>query len=178
MKWHGIDVGAKIRNSSNILKSASLSSGVITFTRGDDTTTDINVGTGGGSATTYRVALQSNYYDNTTGSPKRFMPFNSLSEQGSAGTYLTVVPAFNDGKVLGAAIWTQGSAGECIFGLHINSSLTAAATDTQTCSAGEVTIFTLSTNNTFSQGDEIGFSLDPTAFPYGVSAQIIIEYDI
>lgn len=44
MKWHGIDLGAKIRNSSNILKSASLNSGVITFTRGDDTTSDLDIG--------------------------------------------------------------------------------------------------------------------------------------
>jgi hypothetical protein len=47
MKWHGINVGSNIRNSSSILKSASFNSGVITFTKGDDTTTDLSIDTGG-----------------------------------------------------------------------------------------------------------------------------------
>lgn len=180
MKWHGVDLGSKIRSNANLLKSASLSNGVITFTRGDDTTQEIEVG---GTASTYRVVIQSNYFDNTSGSPRRFMPFNSLSEQGYAGSYLTVVPAFSSGRIIGAAIWTQGNAGSSVFGFHKNSSSTPSDTATATCTAGNVTQFTLTGGRNgdaheFAQGDELGFSLDPTSFPYGVSAQIIIEYDI
>ena len=43
-KWHGIDFGNKIRANSNIFKGASLSNGRLTFTKGDDSTENFDVG--------------------------------------------------------------------------------------------------------------------------------------
>ena len=50
-KWHGINFGNKIRQSSNILKGIQKTGNTLRFTKGDDTTEDINLGTGGGGLT-------------------------------------------------------------------------------------------------------------------------------
>lgn len=132
---------------------------------------------GGGSATTYRVVIQSTYYDNSTGAPQKYLPFNSLSEMTSPTPYLSVVPAASSGRIVSAAVWFQGNAGNTRMGIHINGSTTPVETNDQNATAGRVSQFSFSTNS-FSAGDELGFSIDPTNIPYGVSAQIVIEYDV
>lgn len=131
---------------------------------------------GGGSASTYKVVIQSTYYDNTTGAPLKYLPFNSLSEMTSPIPYLSVIPAVSSGKIVKAAVWFQGNAGSTVMGVHINGNSTATVSDTQTATAGNVTTFSFGTHS-FNAGDELGFSIDPTNLPYGVSAQILIEYD-
>ena len=42
-KWHGINFGNKIRQSSNVFKGASFSNGRLRITKGDDSTEDFNV---------------------------------------------------------------------------------------------------------------------------------------
>jgi len=49
---------------------------------------------------------------------------------------------------------------------------------TETISAGAPLTFTFSSNNTFSQNDELSFSLDPTNNINGLAAQIVLEYDL
>jgi hypothetical protein len=135
-----------------------------------------SIASSGGASSTYKVVVQSTYYDNTTGAPIKYLPFNSLSEMTSPTPYLSVIPAVSSGKVVKAAVWFQGAAGSTVMGVHINGSTTATVSDTQTASAGAVSTFTFGTHS-FNAGDELGFSIDPTNLPYGVSAQILIEYD-
>lgn len=47
-KWHGINFGNKIRENSNILKGVTLNGSTLRFTKGDNTTQDVSVGSGGG----------------------------------------------------------------------------------------------------------------------------------
>ena len=123
---------------------------------------------------TYRAVIESScYFGQTT---KRYLPFNSLSEQ-SSFNYLSVTPAAANGKLISITIYPQSAGGSTVAGLHINSNATAATTDTQTISAGTPVTFTFSSNNTFSQNDELSFSLDPTNNINGMSAQIVLEYD-
>ena len=64
------------------------------------------------------------------------------------------------------------------MGLHLNSNATAAATVTRTLSTGTPLTFTFSSGNTFSQNDELSFSVDPTNNINGLAAQIVLEYDL
>jgi len=75
-------------------------------------------------------------------------------------------------------LWPQASGGSTVAGLHLNSNATAATTVTETISAGTPLTFTFSSNNTFSQNDELSFSLDPTSNINGLAAQIVLEYDL
>ena len=122
----------------------------------------------------YRVALQSNCFLGQ--STKVYLPFNSLSEQ-TGFSYIVLTPAAANGRLVSITIWTTSGGGSTVMGLHINSNPTAASTDTQTLSTGVPTTFTFSSGNTFSQNDELSFSIDPTSNPNGISAQIILEYD-
>ncbi len=132
-------------------------------------------GGGGGGATTYRTVIESScYFGQTT---QRYLPFNSLSEQTSFN-YLSITPAAANGKLISVTMWPQSSGGSTVVGLHINSNSTAATTDTQTISAGTPLTFTFSSNNTFSQNDELSFSVDPTNNINGLAAQIVLEYDL
>ncbi len=130
---------------------------------------------GGAAATTYRTVIESScYFGQTT---KKYLPFNSLSEQ-SSFNYLSITPAAADGKLISITLWPQSSGGSTIAGLHLNSNATAATTVTETISAGTPLTFTFSSNNTFSQNDELSFSLDPTNNINGLAAQIVLEYDL
>ncbi len=130
---------------------------------------------GGAAATTYRTVIESSCFlaQNTL----RYLPFNSLSEQTSFN-YLSITPAAADGKLVSITMWPQSSGGSTVVGLHINSNATAATTDTQTITAGTPLTFTFSSNNTFSQNDEISFSVNPTNNINGLAAQIVLEYDL
>jgi hypothetical protein len=132
-------------------------------------------GGGGGGATTYRTILESNCFFGQ--STLRYLPFNSLSEQ-SGFNYLTITPAAADGKLVSITIWPQSAGGSTAVGLHLNSNTTAAATVTQTLSTGTPLTFTFSSGNTFSQNDELSFSVDPTNNINGLAAQIVLEYDL
>ena len=121
----------------------------------------------------YRVVLQSNCY--LSQATKIYLPFNSLSEQ-SNFNYISLTPAAANGQLISITVWPQSGGGSTVAGLHINSNGTATATDTQTLSSGAPTTFTFS-GATFSQNDELSFSIDPTSNPNGFSAQIILEYD-
>ena len=130
---------------------------------------------GGAAATTYRTVIESScFFGQTT---QRYLPFNSLSEQTSFN-YLSITPAAANGKLVSITMWPQSSGGSTVVGLHINSNATAATTDTQTISAGTPLTFTFSSNNTFSQNDELSFSVDPTSNINGLAAQIVLEYDL
>jgi len=130
---------------------------------------------GGAAATTYRTIIESSCFfgQNTL----RYLPFNSLSEQ-SGFNYLSITPAAADGKLVSITMWPQSSGGSTVVGLHINSNATAATTDTQTITAGTPLTFTFSSNNTFSQNDELSFSVNPTNSINGIAAQIVLEYDL
>ena len=130
---------------------------------------------GGGGATTYRTVIESSCFfgQNTL----RYLPFNSLSEQ-SGFNYLSITPAAANGKLVSLTMWPQSSGGSTVVGLHINSNSTAATTDTQTISAGTPLTFTFSSNNTFSQNDELSFSINPTNSINGIACQIVLEYDL
>ena len=132
-------------------------------------------GGGGGGATTYRTILESNCFFGQ--STLKYLPFNSLSEQ-SGFNYLTITPAAADGKLVSITIWPQSAGGSTAVGLHLNSNATAAATVTQTLSTGTPLTFTFSSGNTFSQNDELSFSVDPTNNINGLAAQIVLEYDL
>ena len=137
--------------------------------------TAIAGGGGGGGATTYRTVIESScYFGQTT---LRYLPFNSLSEQTSFN-YLSITPAAANGKLISITLWPQASGGSTVAGLHLNSNATAATTVTETISAGTPLTFTFSSNNTFSQNDELSFSLDPTSNINGLAAQIVLEYDL
>jgi len=140
-----------------------------------DVSASIAAAGGGAAATTYRTVIESScYFGQTT---LRYLPFNSLSEQTSFN-YLSITPAAADGKLVSITMWPQSSGGSTVVGLHINSNATAATTNTQTISAGTPLTFTFSSNNTFSQNDEISFSVDPTNNINGLAAQIVLEYDL
>ena len=47
-KWHGINFGDIIRGNSNVVKGVQKTGNTLRFTKGDDTTEDISLGTGGG----------------------------------------------------------------------------------------------------------------------------------
>ena len=130
---------------------------------------------GGGGATTYRTVIESSCLLAQTA--LRYLPFNSLSEQTSFN-YLSITPAAADGKVVSITMWPQSSGGSTVVGLHINSNATAATTDTQTISAGTPLTFTFSSGNTFSQNDELSFSVASTSNINGLASQIVLEYDL
>lgn len=122
----------------------------------------------------YRVALTSNCSLGQTA--KRYLPFNNLSESTTL-SYLTMTTAAANGRLISITAWPQSGGGSSTMGLHINSNATAASTDTQTLVAGVPTTFTFSSGNTFSQNDELAFSITSTSNPNGFAAQIILEYD-
>ena len=47
-KWHGVNFGDKIRQNSSILKGVQIQGSTLRFTKGDDTTEDISLSSGGG----------------------------------------------------------------------------------------------------------------------------------
>ena len=130
---------------------------------------------GGAAATTYRTVIESSCFFGQ--STLRYLPFNSLSEQTSFN-YLSITPAAANGKLVSLTMWPQSAGGSTVVGLHINSNSTAATTDTQTISAGTPLTFTFSSNNTFSQNDELSFSVNPTNSINGMACQIVLEYDL
>ena len=87
------------------------------------------------------------------------------------------MPAPADGRVISISVWPQSSGGSTVMGFHLNSNATAASTDTQTLTAGTPVTFTFSSGNTFSQNDELSFSIDPLTTPNGLFFSIILEYD-
>ena len=129
---------------------------------------------GGAAATTYRTVIESSCF--LSQATKIYLPFNSLSEQTSFN-YLSITPAAADGQLISITVWPQSGGGSTVAGLHINSNATATATDTQTLSSGAPATFTFS-GATFSQNDELSFSIDPTSNPNGFATQIVLEYDL
>jgi hypothetical protein len=128
----------------------------------------------GGGGTTYRTVIESSCF--LAQSTLIYLPFNSLTEQTSF-SYLSITPAAADGQLISITVWPQAGGGSTVAGLHVNSNPTATATDTQTLSSGVPTTFTFS-GATFSQNDELSFSIDPTSNPNGFSTQIVLEYDL
>ena len=51
-KWHGINFGNKIRQNSSILKGVQIQGSTLRFTKGDDTTQDVSLSSGGGMTET------------------------------------------------------------------------------------------------------------------------------
>ena len=122
----------------------------------------------------YRTQIVSNgfYAQNSL----RYITFNTTGET-TGFNYLSLMPAPANGRLISISAWPQSSGGSTVIGLHINSNATAATTDTQTLTAGTPVTFTFSSNNTFSQNDEISFSVNPTNTPNGLFFSIILEYD-
>jgi hypothetical protein len=122
----------------------------------------------------YRVAIMSNgfYSQNSL----RYLTYNTTTETTSANTYISIIPAAANGKVISVTCWPQSSGGSSVLSFYVNGG-TASATDTQTLTSGVPVQFTFSSGNTFSALDELAFSIDPTNTPNGLSFQIILEYD-
>ena len=122
----------------------------------------------------YRTQIVSNgFYSQAD---KRYLTFNTTGET-TGFNYLSLMPAPANGRVISISVWNQSGGGSTVMGFHKNSNATASSTDTQTLTLGVPVTFTFSSGNTFSQNDELSFSIDPTSTPNGLFFSIILEYD-
>jgi hypothetical protein len=168
--------GLFLDSVGNITASGNISSsGDLSIQGFPSVSASLAAASGGGGATTYRTVIESSCYLGQ--STKIYLPFNSLSEQTSFN-YLSITPAAADGKLISITLWPQSSGGSTVAGLHLNSNATAATTVTETISTGTPLTFTFSSGNTFSQNDELSFSLTSTSNINGLAAQIVLEYDL
>jgi len=142
-KWNGV---AEFSTRSNVLKSAAIANGILTFTRGDNTTTTLNVG--GGSSNT----LDGQILEVVT----RDSAYSSGSYEGDVIKFGSGTLSTGKGYILGSSGWVECNANtessvKGLFGIALGSSATSdgvlvkgirAVTNTYT--AGDVLYIDLS----------------------------------
>jgi len=79
-----------------------------------------------------------------------------------------------DGELKEVGLRTATNGGSTVVGVHVNQD-PAIVTDTQTLNSGTFTTFTLS--GSFSRGDSIAVSVDPTTAVNQVYGYAVFEWD-
>jgi hypothetical protein len=77
-KWHGINFGDRIRGNSNILKGVALNGSTLRFTKGDDTTEDVSLSSGGGLTETPLANISGRWTWSSSDDGERVFTGNSV----------------------------------------------------------------------------------------------------
>jgi len=124
----------------------------------DDAGTDFQLGAGGASSIEKAFVASSHTGNNTA---KSYLPFRGLTEHTSITTEGLSWIAPHDGEVKTVMVWPWSDCGSTVVGFHKNGNTTATETDTQSAGSQTATTFSFSSSS-FSKGDRIHISFDPT----------------
>jgi hypothetical protein len=103
------------------------------------------------------------------------VPLNSLSN-GSVGGYQRRWIAPFDGTLHKVLMHTENAAGNTVCKLYVNGSA-ASTSDTVSVSATTTTTFTFSSGNTYSSGNMLAVTFDPTDAPGDTQVTCVWSYD-
>ena len=136
--------------------------------------------------TTERHIIGCGYYTNSTG--KKYVPLIGYNQEQGSTTSLNEWVAFvapYDGYLEFAILRSEANIGETVVGLHVsetgteNPNSTAQALVTRTHVADDTPYMYHFTgyNNSFSQGDILAISVDPTNAPYDTNITIVFVFE-
>lgn len=171
--------GSLLGTSSANVVSASVSSNLINFYKGDGSTFNLTVNTGSTHYVTYIANVQT--YDNT--SDARLLPIagNDTSVQGpTSDSASTQIVAPFDGRFVKTTLLFDINPGSTTVSTRINGNTNSGSS--VTISNPGTTFNDYNVSESFKKGDVLGVLVDPTNNPTGVNnrditATIVIKYN-